>query len=88
MTDEQAQDQTNESPEVVEGPDGNSYTPVAQHLYVPNFDAMQTTEDVVGFLKDLNMKLNLFGDQTLEDVGRDPKWWVHDSTQEVYTPVE
>ena len=44
--------------------------------YKPNFDAMQTIDDVKEFFAEMGLGVVVYGDDTLEDLGRDPKWWV------------
>ena len=57
--------------------------PVEQRVYIPDYDRIQDVETVKEFLQEIGINMTLFGDQTVEDMGKDPSWWVEQEVEEV-----
>jgi hypothetical protein len=49
---------------------------VTEKHFKPNMDAIQTIDDIKAFFTEMGLGVVLYGSQTLEEAGRDPKWWV------------
>lgn len=44
--------------------------------YVPNIEALDSVENIARFLSELGVYITVFGNETLESLGKSPELWI------------
>lgn len=73
---------TTQPAEPQQGP-GPGDIPMQPRVYKINADMITDVESIKEFVKEMDIRMVLFGDQRLEDQGKRPEWWTQEDTEEV-----